>query len=229
VIAYDTILENLPLYLSGAWTTFQLLLISLVLGLTLAIPLAVLRSLTGTWISRLIWLYTYVFRGTPMLVQLFLIYYGLAQFEAVRNSVLWPYFSSAWFCACLSFVLNTAAYTTEIIAGSIRALPAGEIEAAKALGMSRWVMFRRIVLPSALRRALPAYSNEAIFMLHGTALASIVTILDITGAARRVNATHYIPFEAFITAAVFYFLMTLTLVALFHKAEAKWLKPLMPR
>lgn len=229
MIAYDTILENLPLYLSGAWTTFQLLLISLVLGLTLAIPLAVLRSLTGTWISRLIWLYTYVFRGTPMLVQLFLIYYGLAQFEAVRNSILWPYFSSAWFCACLSFVLNTAAYTTEIIAGSIRALPAGEIEAAKALGMSRWVMFRRIVLPSALRRALPAYSNEAIFMLHGTALASIVTILDITGAARRVNATHYIPFEAFITAAVFYFLMTLTLVALFHKAEAKWLKPLMPR
>lgn len=229
MIAYDTILENLPLYLSGAWTTFQLLLISLVLGLTLAIPLAVLRSLTGTWISRLIWLYTYVFRGTPMLVQLFLIYYGLAQFEAVRNSALWPYFSSAWFCACLSFVLNTAAYTTEIIAGSIRALPAGEIEAAKALGMSRWVMFRRIVLPSALRRALPAYSNEAIFMLHGTALASIVTILDITGAARRVNATHYIPFEAFITAAVFYFLMTLTLVALFHKAEAKWLKPLMPR
>jgi len=229
VIAYDTILENLPLYLSGAWTTFQLLLISLVLGLSLAIPLAVLRSLTGSWISRLIWLYTYVFRGTPMLVQLFLIYYGLAQFEAVRNSVLWPYFSSAWFCACLSFVLNTAAYTTEIIAGSIRALPAGEIEAAKALGMSRWVMFRRIVLPSALRRSLPAYSNEAIFMLHGTALASIVTILDITGAARRVNATHYIPFEAFITAAVFYFLMTLSLVALFHKAEAKWLKPLMPR
>ncbi|WP_409993725.1 ABC transporter permease [Roseateles oligotrophus] len=228
-MAYDTILENLPLYLSGAWTTFQLLVISLLLGLALAIPLAVLRSLSGSWISRAIWLYTYVFRGTPMLVQLFLIYYGLAQFEAVRNSALWPYFSSAWFCACLSFVLNTAAYTTEIIAGSIRALPAGEIEAAKALGMSRWVMFRRIVLPSALRRSLPAYSNEAIFMLHGTALASIVTILDITGAARRVNATHYIPFEAFITAAVFYFLMTLTLVALFHKAEAKWLKPLLPR
>ncbi|MCZ8073578.1 MAG: ABC transporter permease subunit, partial [Paucibacter sp.] len=121
------------------------------------------------------------------------------------------------------------AYTTEIIAGSIRALPAGEIEAAKSLGMSRWVMFRRIVLPSALRRSLPAYSNEAIFMLHGTSLASIVTIMDLTGAARQVNSTYYIPFEAFITAAVFYFLMTLSLVALFHKAEARWLKPLMPR
>ena len=225
----DTILENLPQYLDGAWLTAQLLLISLALGLLLAIPLAVLRSLPSPWISRPIWLYTYVFRGTPMLVQLFLIYYGLGQFEWMQQSALWPYFSSAWFCACLTFALNTCAYTVEIIAGSIKALPAGEIEAAKSLGMSRWVMLRRIVLPSALRRALPAYSNEAIFMLHGTSLASIVTIMDLTGVARTVNATYYIPFEAFITAAIFYFAMTLVLVGLFHKAEARWLKPLMPR
>jgi len=228
-VNFDAIVENLPLYLSGALTTFELLVISLLLGLSCAIPLAVLRSFSGSWASRLIWVYTYVFRGTPMLVQLFLIYYGLAQFEAVRASPAWPFLSSAWFCACLTFVLNTCAYTTEIIAGSIKSLPHGEIEAAKSLGMSRWVMLRRIVLPSALRRALPAYSNEAIFMLHGTALASIVTIMDLTGAARQVNSTYYLPFEAFITAAVFYFLMTLSLVALFHKAEARWLKPLMPR
>ena len=207
----------------------QLLLISLVAGLLIALPLAVLRSLPSPWISRPIWLYTYVFRGTPMLVQLFLIYYGLGQFEWMQQSALWPWFSSAWFCACLCFALNTGAYTTEIIAGAIRALPAGEIEAAKAMGMSRGVMLRRIVLPAALRRALPAYSNEAIFMLHGTSLASIVTIMDLTGAARTVNSTYYIPFEAFITAAVFYFLMTLVLVGLFHKAEARWLKPLLPR
>jgi len=162
-------------------------------------------------------------------VQLFLIYYGLAQFEAVRNSIAWPWLSSAWFCACLSFVLNTAAYTTEIIAGAIRALPAGEIEAAQALGMSRAVMLRRIVLPQALRRALPAYGNEAILMLQGTSLASVVTLMDLTGAARQVNATHYLPFEAFITAAVFYLALTLLLVALFHKAEARWLKPLLSR
>ncbi len=228
-MSFDIIADNIALYLDGALTTLALLLISLLLGLALALPLALLRSLQGSWISRLIWVYTYVFRGTPMLVQLFLIYYGLAQFEAVRESIFWQLLSSAWFCACLSFTLNTCAYTTEIIAGSIRALPAGEIEAAKAIGMSRSVMFRRIVLPSALRRALPAYSNEAIFMLHGTALASIVTILDLTGAARQVNATHYIPFEAFITAALFYFLLTLILVGLFHKAEARWLKPLLPR
>ncbi|MDN3920177.1 ABC transporter permease [Roseateles violae] len=224
----EAIQENFHLYLSGALTTLELLAISLGLGLLFAIPLGVVRSLPGIG-SRIVWLYTYVFRGTPMLVQLFLIYYGLAQFEAVRESFAWPFLSSAWFCACLSFVLNTCAYTTEIIAGAIRALPHGEIEAAKSLGMSRWVMFRRIVLPSALRRALPAYSNEAIFMLQGTSLASIVTILDLTGAARQVNSTYYIPFEAFITAAIGYFLMTLALVALFHKAEARWLKPLMPR
>jgi len=224
----DVIAESLPVYLNGAWTTVQLLLISLLLGLVLALPLAVLRSLGG-WPSRLVWAYTYVFRGTPMLVQLFLIYYGLAQFDAVRESIAWPWLSSAWFCACLSFVLNTAAYTTEIITGSIRALPAGEIEAAKALGMSRSVMLRRIVLPQALRRALPAYGNEAIFMLQGTSLASVVTLMDLTGAARQVNATHYLPFEAFITAAVFYLALTLVLVALFHKAEARWLKPLLPR
>ena len=224
----DVIAENLPVYLSGAWTTVQLLLISLGLGLALALPLAVLRSLGG-WPSRVVWAYTYVFRGTPLLVQLFLIYYGLAQFDAVRNSIAWPWLSSAWFCACLSFVLNTAAYTTEIIAGAIRALPAGEIEAAQALGMSRAVMLRRIVLPQALRRALPAYGNEAIFMLQGTSLASVVTLMDLTGAARQVNATHYLPFEAFITAAVFYLAVTLVLVAVFHKAEARWLKPLLPR
>ncbi len=227
-MSFDIIADNVALYLDGALTTLALLLISLLLGLALAIPLALLRSLQGSWISRLIWVYTYIFRGTPMLVQLFLIYYGLAQFEAVRESIFWHLLSSAWFCACLSFTLNTCAYTTEIIAGSIRALPAGEIEAAQAIGMSRSVMFRRIVLPSALRRALPAYSNEAIFMLHGTALASIVTILDLTGAARQVNATHYIPFEAFFTAAMLYFLLTLILVGLFHKAEARWLKPLLP-
>jgi arginine/ornithine transport system permease protein len=228
-MSFDAIAENLPMYLSGAWTTLLLLLISLSLGLAAAIPLAVLRSLPSPWASRPIWLYTYVFRGTPMLVQLFLIYYGLAQFEFVRESWAWPWLSSAWFCACLSFVLNTCAYTVEIIAGSIRALPHGEIEAAKSLGMSRWVMLRRIVLPSALRRALPAYSNEAIFMLHGTSLASIVTIMDLTGAARQFNAVSYLPFEAFITAALFYFLLTLSLVGLFHVAERRWLKPLMPR
>lgn len=226
---FEAIGENLPLYLAGLGVTLKLLLLSLGCGLALAVPLALVRTVSRGWASRLVWLYTYVFRGTPMLVQLFLVYYGLAQFDAVRASWAWPWLSSATFCAWLTFTLNTAAYTTEIIAGSIRALPAGEIEAAKALGMSRRLMLRRIVLPAALRRALPAYGNEAIFMLHGTSLASIVTLLDLTGAAREINAKYYLPFEAFITAGAFYFVLTLALVGLFRWAERRWLKPMMSR
>jgi len=226
---FDAVAENFPLYLTGLVTSLQLLLLSLLGGLVLAVPLAVVRTVFLGWPSRLVWLYTYVFRGTPMLVQLFLIYYGAAQFEVVRDSWAWPWLSSATFCAWLTFTLNTAAYTTEIIAGSIRALPAGEIEAAKALGMSRGLMIRRIVLPAALRRALPAYGNEAIFMLHGTSLASTVTLLDVTGAAQQVYAKYYLPFEAFITAGAFYFVLTLSLVGLFRWAENRWLKPMMGR
>lgn len=226
---FDAIAENFPLYMSGLGVTLQLLVTSLLCGLALALPLAVVRTVSRGWASRTVWAYTYVFRGTPMLVQLFLVYYGLAQFETVRESWAWPWLSSASFCAWLTFTLNTAAYTTEIIAGSIRALPAGEIEAAKSLGMGRALMLRRVVLPAALRRALPAYGNEAIFMLHGTALASIVTLLDITGAAREVNSKYYLPFEAFITAGAFYFVLTLGLVGLFRWAENRWLKPMMSR
>lgn len=225
----ELMLENLPLFLGGAFTSARLLLASLACGLLLALPLAVLRSLPSPWLSRPVWLFTYVMRGTPLLVQLFLLYYGAAQFEAVRESVLWPWLSSAWFCCVAAFALNTCAYTTEMLHGAIRALPAGEIEAARALGMSRTVMFRRIVLPSALRRSLPAYGNEVVMMLHATSLASTVTLLDITGAARDLNSRYYLPFEAFGLAALFYILITLALVAGFHAAERRWVAPLRAR
>jgi arginine/ornithine transport system permease protein len=168
-------------------------------------------------------------RGTPLLVQIFLLYYGLAQFEVVRESVLWPLLRSAAFCAVAAFVLNTGAYTTEILHGAMRAVPGGEIEAAKSLGMSRWTIFRRIVLPSAFRRSLPAYGNEVVLMLHATSLASVVTLYDLTGAAREVNSRYYMPFEAFITAGVCYLLLTFVLVALFRAAERRWLAPLTGR
>ncbi len=226
---FEAIIDSLPLYVSGTWVTLQLLLLSCGIGLAMALPLAMLRSLPIVWLSWPIWLFTYVMRGTPMLVQLFLLYYGLAQFEAVRSSVLWPWLSSAWFCAVLAFALNTCAYTTEILHGTIKALPAGEIEAAQALGMSRAVMLRRVVLPSALRRALPAYGNEVVMMLHGTSLASVVTLLDLTGAAREFNARHYLPFEAFLSAAALYLLITLALVSLLRQAERRWLAPMLAR
>ena len=221
--------QSLPTYWQGLLTTLELLLLALVLGLAAAIPLGVLRASHRRWIVAPVWCYTYVIRGTPLLVQLFLIYYGLAQFDAVRASVLWPWLSSAWFCAVLAFALNTCAYTTEMIGGAIRATPHGEVEAARAFGMPWATLMRRIVLPSALRRCLPAYSNEVIMMLHGTSLASIVTLLDLTGAAREMNSRFYLPFEAFVTAALFYLALTFALVALFRRAERRWLAYLQPR
>lgn len=221
---WAVIVENLPLYGRGLLTTLGLLLGALLIGGTVALPLAVLRASHRWWLRAPVQLYTWVFRGTPLLVQLFLIYYGLAQFDAVRASAAWPWLSSAWFCAVLAFGLNTCAYTTEIFAGAIGAVPHGEVEAARSLGMSPALAMRRILLPQALRRSLPAYSNEVIMMLHGTSLASIVTLADLTGAAREVNSRYYLPFEAFITAAVFYLALTFVLVALFRKAEARWLR-----
>ena len=226
---FAAIADNAPQYLAGAWTTTQLLFIALISGLVFAVPFAVLRTLPSGWAWRPVWLFTYVIRGTPLLVQLFLIYYGLAQFAWVRESIAWPWLSSAWFCACLAFAINTCAYTTEIIAGAIRTTPPGEVEAARAMGMSRSTLFRRILLPSAARRAIPAYGNEVILMLQGTSLASVVTLLDLTGVARDVNSRFFVPFEAFIAAALLYLAITLVLVGAFHCAERRWLAHLRPR
>lgn len=223
---WGVIVDNWALYAGGAGVTLELLVLALAAGLAAALPLALLRSLPSPWVWRPVWCFTYVVRGTPLLVQLFLLYYGLAQFEAVRESALWPALRSAWFCAIAAFAINTCAYTTEILHGAIKAVPPGEVEAARAYGMSRLQMLRRIVLPQALRRALPAYSNEVVLMLHATALASVVTLHDLTGVAREVNAVHYLPFEAFIAAAIGYLLITLVLVAAFHAAERRWLQPM---
>lgn len=223
------IIENLPIYLEGLKNTLILVSASLVIGLICAIPLAVLRTSKNMLIQAPIRAFVYFFRGTPLLVQMFIIYYGFGQFEIFKQSIFWPLFKEAYFCALFAFALNTCAYTIEIIRGAIVATPHGEIEAAMAAGMSRWTMFRRIILPSAFRRALPAYSNEIIFMLHGSSLASVITIVDITGAARIVNSRYYSPYEAFITAALFYMCITFVLVFLIKKLEKRWHAHLQPQ
>jgi len=219
---FSIILSNLDIYLEGLKNTVILVFISLTLGLLLAVPLAVIRHYGSTWVQMPIRFYVYFFRGTPLLVQMFIIYYGFGQFEFLQKSLVWPLFREAYFCALFAFTLNTGAYTTEILRGAIKATSHGEIEAALAAGMSRLQMIRRIVLPSAFRRALPAYSNEIIFMLHGSALASVITIIDITGAARIVNSRFYSPYEAFLTAAVFYMSITFLIVFLIKRLEIRW-------
>jgi arginine/ornithine transport system permease protein len=221
----DAIRQSLPLFASGAWTTLELTAAALVVGMLFALPLAVLRGWPSRWVSGPVWAFTYVIRGTPLLVQLYLVYYGLGQFPLVRASWAWPWLQSAWFCAIAAFTINTCAYTTEILHGAMQAVPGGEIEAARAMGMTRGVMLRRVVLPAAFRRMLPAYGNEVIFMLQATSLASTVTLLDLTGAAQEMNSRFYLPFEAFLTAAVIYLVITMALVGLFHYAERRWLMP----
>lgn len=221
---FSIIINELPFYLDGLWTTFWLVAVSLLLGLLIAVPAGILRSSEYWMIKGPIWLYMYFFRGTPLLVQLFIIYYGSGQFAALRESWLWEYFQEAWFCALLAFTLNTGAYTAEIVRGVISTMPKGELEAAKAYGMSAWQTLRRITLPNSLRRALPAYSNEVIFMIHGSAIAGVVTIVDITGAARVVNARYYAPFEAYLAAGLLYMCLTFSVIFIFRQWEKRYLQ-----
>ena len=225
----QVIIDNLPLYFRGLWTTIILVISSLAVGLCLAIPIALLASSKNKWVSMLPKAYIYFFRGTPLLVQMYMIYHGMGQFGAVRDSFLWVIFKEAYACALISFALNTAGYTAEILRGAIAQTAFGEIEAAKACGMSSAKIYRRIILPSAFRRALPAYGNEVIFMLHGSALAGVITIIDLFGAAKVVNARNFVPFESFITAGLFYLALTLLIVAVVKKAEKYWHAYLRPR
>lgn len=224
------IAENFDRFLYGVWTTLNLTVLALVFGGLLAIPMAIARASRHRVLSPLVWGYTYVLRGTPLLVQTYLIYYGLGQFEAVRQSWLWdPILSSAWWCALIAFTLNTAAYTTELLRGAIVDTPQGEVEAAIATGHSYRSRMRRIILPSAFRRAIPAYSNEVIFMLHGSVVASTITLQDILGVGRWLNGRYYLAYEGFITAALLYFLIVFAITRVFRWIERRYLRHLTRR
>jgi len=221
---WNVIFDSLPKLLEGTLLTLELVLLSLLVGAVLSIPLALMR-VSGNPLIRIIPLaYTFFFRGTPLLVQLFLFYYGLAQFESVRESMFWPVLREAYWCALIVFTLNTTAYTTEILRGAIQAVPSGELEAGLAVGMSRALMLRRIALPIAYRIALPAYSNEIILMLKGSALASTITLLDLTGMARTVIARTYMPIEIFFAAGCIYLLLTFIFVQAYRLLERRMLR-----
>lgn len=226
--------QNLALYGQGIVTTLGLLFSSLGIGAVLALVFALALTGPWRWLRWIVGAYTYVVRGTPLLIQVYLIYYGLGQLEWIqaRWDEIWPwtYFKEPFFCALLAFSLNTAGYTAEMLAGAIRETHHGEIEAAQAFGMSRFKVMYRIVLPSAMRRTLPAYSNEVVMMLQSTSLASAVpSMLDITAAASRVYSDYYLPFEAYIAAAALYLVATFCLVGVFRLAERQFLAYLAPR
>jgi len=222
------IAESAPAFWKGLQVTLLLLIMACASGFALSVPLAVARVSPNPWIARPVFLFTYVLRGTPLLVQMFMVYHGLAQFEAVRESVFWTALKSPWFCAWFVFTLNTTAYTTEIFAGALRATPSGELEAARSLGLAEGAIYRRILLPSALRRALPQYGNEVVMMMHATAIASTVTLVEITRVARDVYYNHLSAAESFGVAAAIYFALTFALAGLFKIAEARFLRHIRP-
>ena len=224
------IAQNFDRFLYGVWVTLNLTFLALLIGGLLAIPMAIARASRHAVLNPIIWGYTYVFRGTPLLVQTYLIYYGLGQFDVIRQSWLWePVLSSAWWCALIAFSLNTAAYSTELLRGAIVDTSKGEVEAAIATGHSYRSRMRRIVLPSAFRRAIPAYSNEVIFMLHGSVVASTITLQDILGVGRWLNGRYYLAYEGFITAALLYFLIVLCITWAFRWLERRYLRHLARR
>ena len=218
---FEIIAETFPDYLRGALVTVVLLLGSLIIGLFLSFVVATMRLSKKRWLSLPAWSFIYFFRGTPLLVQMYMIYYGLPQFSLFRETFLWTFFQLPSFCALLALSLNNAGYTAAIIFNGVKATDRGEVEAGRAYGMKTWQLMRFIILPSAIRRSIPAYSNEIIFMLHATALVSLITIADITGVARKIYTRFYTPFEAFIIAALFYLALTILITALARKIEKK--------
>ncbi|MDG3440530.1 ABC transporter permease [Nitrospirillum amazonense] len=215
------LMAALPQFVTGTWLTVQLVALSLLVGLVLATLVAVMRLshlAPLSWVARG---YIYVFRSTPLLVQIFLIYYGLGQFDAVRQSVLWPLLREPYWCAIIAFVLNTGAYTAEIMRGGIEAVPHGQVEAARACGMGGGLLFRRIILPQAFRLALPAYGNEIILMLQGSALASTITLMELTGVAKAVAARTFQPIEVFCLAGAVYLGMSFLITRGVQLAERR--------
>ncbi len=224
---WDILIDNSDKLLAGAWTTLWTITISLVLGLFLALITAVMSASSNRWLKWPAETFSYIFRGTPMLIQLYIFYYGvrllIGSIDGIENTIWHTLIRMSWVWAVTAMTLNTAAYTCEIIRGAIQNTPSGEIEAAKALGMSNAKMLWRIVLPSAMRRSLPAYGNEVIYMLHGSAVLSWVAVTDLTGVARLLRDEYYDAYVPFIGAAAIYLLITACIAFTFKLLEKRYL------
>jgi octopine/nopaline transport system permease protein len=219
---FELIYNNFFIIITGLDETLKLVIISLILGFFISIPFALARVSSIKVLSKSIYYYVFIIRGTPLLVQIYLIYYGLGTIEYVRESFLWIVLKDPFYCGVLALVLNTVAYTTEIFRGGIQSITKGQIESCKSLGMRRIAMYRKIILPCAFRQALPGYGNEMILMVKSTSLVSLITIMEMTGLARNIMYKNYAPVEAFLAAGSIYLFINFLVVQFIKFLEWKY-------
>ena len=204
----DLIVNSFPKLLLASITTLKLLSLSIIIGLFIGFIFAILRINNNFILGKFAYSYSYIFRGTPLLVQIFIIYYGFGQVEFIRDSFMWIILKEPYWCAIIAFALNTGAYTSEILRSAFQTIKPGFIEAGKSLGIKNKIIFYKVQIPIAIRQSLPAYGNEIILMLKGTSLASTVTLMDITGVAKYIISTTFKPIEVFIVAGSIYLFFT---------------------
>ena len=218
----ELILDSFPKLLSASVTTLKLLSVSMIIGLFIGLFFAIMRIKNNIFLGKLGYAYSYIFRGTPLLVQIFIIYYGFGQVEYIRESFLWVILKEPYWCAIIAFALNTGAYTSEILRSAFQTIKPGFIEAGKSLGVPNKIIFYKIQIPIAIRQSLPAYGNEIILMLKGTSLASTVTLMDLTGVAKFIISTTFKPIEVFIIAGSIYLFITFIIHNLIKALEKKY-------
>ena len=214
--------SSFPKLLNATLVTLKLLSLSLIFGLILGLFFAILRLNKNLILNRFSYFYSYIFRGTPLLVQIFIIYFGLGQIEFLRSSFLWIILKEPYWCAIIAFSLNTGAYTSEILRSAFETINKGFLEAGDSLGISKKIIFYKIQIPIAIRQSLPAYGNEIILMLKGTSLASTVTLMDLTGVAKYIISTTFKPIEVFIVAGGIYLFMTFIIHNFIRYFEKKY-------
>ena len=219
---FDLIINSFPKLLFASITTLKLLSVSLFIGLFIGLFFAILRIKNNIILGKIAYGYSYTFRGTPLLVQIFIIYYGFGQVELVRESFLWAILKEPYWCAVIAFALNTGAYTSEILRSAFQTIKPGFIEAGKSLGVPNKLIFYKIQIPIAIRQSLPAYGNEIILMLKGTSLASTVTLMDLTGVAKYIISTTFKPIEVFIIAGSIYLFFTFIIHNVIKFLEKKY-------
>ncbi|HVZ44985.1 MAG TPA: ABC transporter permease subunit [Ramlibacter sp.] len=219
MLDFDVVWSGLPALLKGAALTIKLTAAILLLGMLLALPLALAKNSKHLGLRVFAHGYIGIFRGTPSLVQVFLLYYGGGQFDLLRHSFLWPVLRDPFWCTVIALGLNSAAYTAKNLAGALAAIPPGLSEAARVLGLTRFARLWTVELPLAIRTALPAYSNEVILTCKATSLASTVTLIELTGSARLLASQTYAPYESFLAAGAGYLVINYVLMVVLRSAE----------